>query len=177
MKCEISFRRGVLGPVLIVCPATVLYQWVAEFHRWWPEFRVAVLHDTGSYQGAKVWKLWILNRKSFVKNFPLTFQPEKSARRSKRANFLCYYIDEFSRHFHTRATSLAYSTGPRDVSWEGSKHFCDGRLTREWDLPLKNLEGLRGTSNRRHTDSQTLLKGLKRGNFDWVRKGTDWLIC
>ncbi|XP_031563807.1 DNA excision repair protein ERCC-6-like [Actinia tenebrosa] len=45
--------RHSLGPVLIVCPVTVLQQWVAEFHKWSPEFRVAVLHDTGSYQGYK----------------------------------------------------------------------------------------------------------------------------
>lgn len=48
------FRRNALGPVLIICPATVLFQWVSELHKWWPEFRVAVLHDTGSYKGPKV---------------------------------------------------------------------------------------------------------------------------
>ncbi|KAJ7362006.1 DNA excision repair protein ERCC-6 [Desmophyllum pertusum] len=46
-------KRGGLGPVLIVCPVTVLHQWVQEFHKWWPEFRVAVLHDTGTYNGFK----------------------------------------------------------------------------------------------------------------------------
>ena len=49
-----SFRQNGLGPILIICPATVLIQWVAEFHKWWPEFRVAMLHDTGSYKGNKV---------------------------------------------------------------------------------------------------------------------------
>ena len=44
--------RG-LGPVLIVCPSTLLHQWVHEFHQWWPEFRVAVLHESGSFQGKK----------------------------------------------------------------------------------------------------------------------------
>ena len=42
-----------LGPVLIVCPATVLHQWVREFHKWWPPFRVAVLHGSGSFTGNK----------------------------------------------------------------------------------------------------------------------------
>ena len=42
-----------LGPVLLVCPATVMHQWVAEFHKWWPYFRVAVLHQTGSFSGKK----------------------------------------------------------------------------------------------------------------------------
>jgi DNA excision repair protein ERCC-6 len=46
-----SFRG--LGPVLIVCPSTLLHQWVHEFHQWWPEFRVAVLHESGSFQGKK----------------------------------------------------------------------------------------------------------------------------
>jgi len=36
------------APVLIVCPATLLKQWVAEFHRWYPIFRVAVLHSSGA---------------------------------------------------------------------------------------------------------------------------------
>ena len=49
-----SKRAAGLGPVLIVCPVTVLHQWVAEFHKWWPEFRVAILHDTGSFQGPRV---------------------------------------------------------------------------------------------------------------------------
>ncbi|KAK7076758.1 DNA excision repair protein ERCC-6 [Halocaridina rubra] len=42
-----------LGPVLIVCPATVLHQWVKEFHKWWPPFRVAILHESGSFVGKR----------------------------------------------------------------------------------------------------------------------------
>lgn len=41
-----------LGPTLIVAPATVLHQWVLHFHEWWPPLRVAVLHNSGSHQGA-----------------------------------------------------------------------------------------------------------------------------
>ena len=43
-----------LGAVLIVCPATVMYQWVGEIHKWWPKFRVAILHDSGSFKGRRV---------------------------------------------------------------------------------------------------------------------------
>lgn len=42
-----------LGPTLIVVPATVVHQWVKHFHDWAPEFRAAVLHQSGSYTGSK----------------------------------------------------------------------------------------------------------------------------
>ena len=50
-------NRRKLGPVLIVCPTTVMHQWVREFHNWAPTFRVAVLHGSGSYTGSKKSKL------------------------------------------------------------------------------------------------------------------------
>ncbi|XP_067876778.1 DNA excision repair protein ERCC-6 [Heterodontus francisci] len=48
-----NYRYEGLGPVVIVCPATVMHQWVKEFHKWWPPFRVAVLHETGSFTSRK----------------------------------------------------------------------------------------------------------------------------
>ncbi|OQV23737.1 DNA excision repair protein ERCC-6 [Hypsibius exemplaris] len=42
-----------LGPCLIVCPATVLHQWVVEFHKWWPPARIALLHASGSHAGSR----------------------------------------------------------------------------------------------------------------------------
>ena len=44
--------RG-LGPCIIVCPTTILHQWVREFHKWWPPFRVAVLHSSGTHTGSR----------------------------------------------------------------------------------------------------------------------------
>ncbi|XP_047558136.1 DNA excision repair protein ERCC-6 isoform X2 [Lutra lutra] len=44
-----NYRFKGLGPTIIVCPTTVMHQWVKEFHTWWPPFRVAILHETGSY--------------------------------------------------------------------------------------------------------------------------------
>ena len=40
--------RKLSKPVLIVAPATVMKQWVNEFHTWWPPFRVSILHSSGS---------------------------------------------------------------------------------------------------------------------------------
>lgn len=39
--------------MLIICPTTVLHQWVNEFHKWWPDFRVAILHDSGTFTGKR----------------------------------------------------------------------------------------------------------------------------
>lgn len=36
------------GPILVVCPATVLRQWCKEFHTWWPPFRAIILHSIGA---------------------------------------------------------------------------------------------------------------------------------
>ncbi|CAG9466591.1 unnamed protein product [Pedinophyceae sp. YPF-701] len=38
-------HSGLFRPSLIVCPATVLRQWMRELHEWYPLFRVVVLHD------------------------------------------------------------------------------------------------------------------------------------
>lgn len=50
----ISFLAGLhhsnmlKRPVIVVTPATVMKQWVNEFHRWWPPLRVSILHTSGS---------------------------------------------------------------------------------------------------------------------------------
>ncbi|KAJ1527811.1 hypothetical protein ONE63_007757 [Megalurothrips usitatus] len=52
MKCRTTGYRG-LGPTLIVCPTTVMHQWVREFHTWFPPLRVAILHESGSFVGKR----------------------------------------------------------------------------------------------------------------------------
>jgi len=50
----ISFLAGlhysgkITKPIIVLCPATLLKQWVDEFHRWWPPLRVTILHSSGS---------------------------------------------------------------------------------------------------------------------------------
>ncbi|OMH84396.1 DNA repair protein rhp26 [Zancudomyces culisetae] len=39
---------GVLKPTLIVCPTTLIRQWVREINKWWAPLRVIVLHAEGS---------------------------------------------------------------------------------------------------------------------------------
>ncbi|ORY68393.1 putative DNA repair and recombination protein RAD26 [Pseudomassariella vexata] len=44
----LHYSRMLDKPVIVVAPATVLQQWVNEFHRWWPPLRVSILHSSGS---------------------------------------------------------------------------------------------------------------------------------
>ncbi|KAI1500998.1 SNF2 family N-terminal domain-containing protein [Biscogniauxia marginata] len=44
----LHYSKQLDKPVIVVAPATVLRQWVKEFHRWWPPLRVSILHSSGS---------------------------------------------------------------------------------------------------------------------------------
>ncbi|KAF2712293.1 hypothetical protein K504DRAFT_400989 [Pleomassaria siparia CBS 279.74] len=44
----LHYSKKLDKPVLVVCPATVMKQWVNEFHKWWPALRVSILHGSGS---------------------------------------------------------------------------------------------------------------------------------
>ncbi|KAH3744788.1 DNA repair protein rhp26 [Pelomyxa schiedti] len=50
----ISFVAGLhysgklTAPVLVACPATIMTQWVEEFHTWYPALRIVVLHESGT---------------------------------------------------------------------------------------------------------------------------------
>ncbi|CAK7204511.1 DNA repair protein rhp26 [Sporothrix eucalyptigena] len=44
----LHYSQKLDKPVIVVAPATVLRQWVNEFHRWWPALRVSILHSSGS---------------------------------------------------------------------------------------------------------------------------------
>jgi DNA excision repair protein ERCC-6 len=44
----LHYSNKLKRPVIVVAPATLLRQWVSEFHRWWPPLRVSILHSSGS---------------------------------------------------------------------------------------------------------------------------------
>lgn len=44
----LHYSKMLTKPVIVVCPATVMQQWVNEFHQWWPPLRVSILHTSGS---------------------------------------------------------------------------------------------------------------------------------
>ncbi|KAG0284696.1 hypothetical protein BGZ96_010963 [Linnemannia gamsii] len=70
------------APVVIVCPATLLKQWVKEFHRWWPPMRVAILHSSGSgMSGSKGENSRDNDDDSFSEDYNGTGKRQKSKRR------------------------------------------------------------------------------------------------
>ncbi|KAL8715056.1 MAG: hypothetical protein Q9220_001013 [cf. Caloplaca sp. 1 TL-2023] len=44
----LHYSKKLTRPIIVVAPATVMKQWVNEFHTWWPPFRVSILHTSGS---------------------------------------------------------------------------------------------------------------------------------
>ena len=44
----LHYNKKLTKPVIVVAPATVMKQWVNEFHTWWSPFRVSILHTSGS---------------------------------------------------------------------------------------------------------------------------------
>ena len=44
----LHYSKKITKPIIVVTPATVMKQWVNEFHTWWPAFRVSILHSSGS---------------------------------------------------------------------------------------------------------------------------------
>jgi DNA excision repair protein ERCC-6 len=45
---SLHYSKKLTKPVIIICPATLMKQWVDEFHTWWPGLRVTILHSSGS---------------------------------------------------------------------------------------------------------------------------------
>lgn len=60
----VNMHKGYdnLGPTVLVCPATVMHQWLIEFRKWWPPFRVAILHSTGSFSGNRKHLVQAINK-------------------------------------------------------------------------------------------------------------------
>jgi DNA excision repair protein ERCC-6 len=47
----LQYAHLLRGAILIICPATILGQWVRELHFWAPMLRVNILHASGSHKG------------------------------------------------------------------------------------------------------------------------------
>lgn len=108
----LHYSKKLSKPVLIVAPATVLQQWVSEFHRWWPPMRVSILHSSGSgmlnigneerYEDEELWDDRL--------------QPKRSSKAAKKV------VDRVVKQGHVLVTTYAglqsYGDVLIPVEWE-----------------------------------------------------------
>jgi len=85
-------------PVIVVAPATVLRQWVNEFHRWWPPLRVSILHSSGSGM------LNIRNEDRVEEREVMWGDEEKPTKSNKAAKKV---VDRVLKHGHVLVTTYA----------------------------------------------------------------------
>ncbi|TVY15418.1 DNA repair and recombination protein RAD26 [Lachnellula arida] len=110
----LHYSKKLTKPIIVVAPATVLRQWVNEFHRWWPALRVSILHSSGSgmlnvgSEGRmeEVEELYGYNQK----------KPAKSSKAAKKI------VDRVVKHGHVLVTTYAglqtYSDVLIPVIWD-----------------------------------------------------------
>ena len=107
----LHYSKKLERPVLVVVPATLMRQWVHEFHRWWPALRVSILHSSGS-------GMVNMEDESRKEEEEVSFYQERATKRSKAAKGI---IDRVMQHGHVLITTYAglqtYANSLRELEW------------------------------------------------------------
>ena len=107
----LHYSKKLGRPVLVVVPATLMRQWVHEFHRWWPALRVSILHSSGS-------GMVNMEDENRIEEEEVSFDEERATKRSKAAKRI---IDRVIQHGHVLITTYAglqtYGTSLRELEW------------------------------------------------------------
>lgn len=112
----LHYSKKLTKPIIVVAPATVLRQWVNEFHRWWPPLRVSILHSSGS---------GMLNVASEGKiedaeeRYAYEKKPSKSSKAVKRI------VDRVVKYGHVLVTTYA-----------GLQSYADTLIPVDWDYAV-----------------------------------------
>ncbi|KAK4177264.1 SNF2 family N-terminal domain-containing protein [Triangularia setosa] len=93
----LHYSKMLNKPVIVVAPATVLRQWVNEFHRWWPPLRVSILHSSGS-------GMFNVRDEGKREDIEDTWDKESPAKSSKAAKKI---VDRVVKHGHVLVTTYA----------------------------------------------------------------------
>ncbi|KAI0416197.1 SNF2 family N-terminal domain-containing protein [Xylaria grammica] len=93
----LHYSKQLDNPVLVVAPATVLQQWVNEFHRWWPPLRVSMLHSSGS-------GMLNMSRENAIEDEDRNWDRDRSRVVNKAAKRI---IDRVIRQGHVLVTTYA----------------------------------------------------------------------
>ncbi|CAK7267829.1 DNA repair protein rhp26 [Sporothrix epigloea] len=108
----LHYSQRLDKPVIVVAPATVLRQWVNEFHRWWPALRVSILHSSGSGMMSVRGEDRIEEEELLWDNRP---QKHRSSAAAKKI------VDRVVKHGHVLVTTYAglqtYSDVLIPVNW------------------------------------------------------------
>lgn len=108
----LHYSKMLDRPVIVVAPATVLQQWVNEFHRWWPPLRVSILHSSGSGM------LNVRNEGHFEEDEAAWDDVDKPKKSSKAAERI---VNKVVKHGHVLVTTYAglqtYSDVLIPVDW------------------------------------------------------------
>lgn len=105
----LHYSRMLDRPVIIVAPATVLRQWVNEFHRWWPPLRVSILHSSGSGM------VDVDKESRYDEEDDFDVAPRQSSKAAKRI------VDKVVKHGHVLVTTYA-----------GLQTYADVLIPVEW---------------------------------------------
>ncbi|KAH0286002.1 hypothetical protein KCU62_g7051, partial [Aureobasidium sp. EXF-3399] len=112
----LHYSKKVTKPILIVCPATVMKQWVNEFHRWWPPLRVSILHTSGS-------GMLDVKREDKLEdnldNFDFDGNPIKPSKGNKSAKRI---VDKVQRDGHVLVTT-----------YSGLQTYAEHLIPMEWE--------------------------------------------
>ncbi|KUJ19939.1 uncharacterized protein LY89DRAFT_682766 [Mollisia scopiformis] len=112
----LHYSKKLTKPIIVVAPATVLRQWVNEFHRWWPPLRVSILHSSGSGM------LNISNEERMEEVEDYYGRGEKLSKSSKAAKKI---VDKVVRHGHVLVTTYA-----------GLQTYADVLIPVDWDYAV-----------------------------------------
>jgi len=93
----LHYSKMLTKPVIVVAPATVLRQWVNEFHRWWPPLRVSILHSSGS-------GMFNVDNEGEIEDLEEDWDGKRPSKSSAAAKKI---VDRVAKHGHVLVTTYA----------------------------------------------------------------------
>ncbi|KAL8422641.1 hypothetical protein RB596_003076 [Gaeumannomyces avenae] len=96
----LHYSQKLTRPVIVVAPATLLRQWVNEFHRWWPPLRVSILHSSGS-------GMLDVRSEGRLEDDELSSSDEEAPRKKRGAKAAKKIVDRVVKDGHVLVTTYA----------------------------------------------------------------------
>ncbi|KAF2673336.1 hypothetical protein BT63DRAFT_445606 [Microthyrium microscopicum] len=115
----LHYSEQMKAPTIVVCPATVMRQWVDEFHKWWPPLRVSILHSSGSGM------INVREEKDFEDELEYERADRGAAPKSKNYKSAKGIVDRVFKHGHILVTT-----------YSGLQTYAELLLSREWQYAV-----------------------------------------